>query len=78
MVACDFFVVPTATFRLFICFPILSHYRRWIVHFNVTTNPSAEWTAQQIVKVFPGDGSIPKYLIRDRDGIYGGWFRQKE
>ncbi len=75
--ACDFFTVPTATFRLIYCFLILSHDRRRIVHFNVTTNPSAEWTAQQIVEVFPGDGPIPKYLIRDRDGIYGDYFRHR-
>jgi transposase InsO family protein len=76
-VACDFFVVPTATFRLLYCFFILSHDRRRIVHFNVTANLSAEWTAQQIVEAFPGDGPIPKYLIRDRDGIYGGWYQQR-
>ncbi|MDP2735092.1 MAG: integrase, partial [bacterium] len=67
-VACDFFVVPTATFRLLYCFLILSHDRRRIVHFNVTSNPTAAWTAQQVVEAFPGDGPIPKYLIRDRDG----------
>ncbi|MDP3938194.1 MAG: integrase core domain-containing protein [Deltaproteobacteria bacterium] len=76
-VACDFFVVPTATFRLLYCFLILSHDRRRIVHFNVTSNPTAKWTAQQMVEAFPGDGPIPKYLIRDRDGIYGGYFRRR-
>jgi hypothetical protein len=44
--ACDFFVVPTATFRLLFCFVILSHDRRRILHFNVTAHPTAEWTAQ--------------------------------
>jgi len=76
-VACDFFVVPTATFRLLYCFLILSHDRRRIVHFNVTFNPTAEWTAQQMIEAFPGDGPIPKYLIRDRDGIYGAFFRRR-
>ncbi len=76
-VACDFFVVPTATFRLLYCFLILSHDRRRIVHFNVTAHPTAEWTAQQMVEAFPGDGPIPKFLIRDRDGIYGSYFRQR-
>jgi hypothetical protein len=75
--ACDFFVVPTATFRLLYCFLILSHDRRRIVHFNVIANPSAQWTAQQIVEAFPGDAPIPKFLIRDRDGIYGGYFRRR-
>jgi len=69
--------VPTVTFRLLYCFLILSHDRRRIVHFNVTANPSAEWTAQQMVEAFPGDGAIPKFLVRDRDGIYGDYFRRR-
>jgi putative transposase len=75
--ACDFFVVPTATFRLLYCFVILAHGRRRIVHFNVTNNPTARWTAQQVVEAFPADGSEPRYLLRDRDGIYGSWFQQR-
>jgi transposase InsO family protein len=75
--ACDFFVVPTATFRLLYCFVVLMHGRRRIVHFNVTTHPTAHWTAQQIVEAFPADGSEPRYLLRDRDGIYGRWFQQR-
>ncbi len=75
--ACDFFVVPTATFRWLSCFSILSDGRRGIVHFNVAAKPSAEWTAQQIVEAFPGDGPIPKCLIRDRDGIYGDYFPRR-
>ena len=66
--ACDFFVVPTATFRLLFCFVILSHDRRRIFHFNVTAHPTADWTAQQIREAFPGDGTEPRYLLRDRDG----------
>jgi transposase InsO family protein len=75
--ACDFFVIPTATFRLIYCFLILSHDRRRIIHFNTTLNPTAEWSAQQVVEAFPGDEPVPKFLIRDRDGIYGGWFRRR-
>jgi putative transposase len=44
------------------------------VHFNVTENPTAEWTAQQIVEAFPWD-TAPRYLLRDRDGVYGQTFR---
>jgi putative transposase len=73
--ACDFFVVPTATFRLLFCFVILTHDRRRILHFNVTAHPTAEWTAQQIVEAFPAEGTEPRYLLRDRDSIYSGWFR---
>ncbi|PYT17065.1 MAG: transposase [Acidobacteria bacterium] len=50
---------------------ILSHDRRHIVHFNVTAHPTAAWTAQQIREAFPGDGTEPRYLLRDRDGAYG-------
>lgn len=76
-VACDFFVVPTATFQLLFCFVILAHDRRRIVHFNVTSHPSAEWTAQQIIEAFPGNEPIPRYLLRDRDSIYGTYFRAR-
>jgi transposase InsO family protein len=76
-VACDFFVVPTATFHLLYCFVILSHERRRIVHFNVTPHPSAEWTAQQIIDAFPADGTEPRFLLRDRDSIYGVFFRRR-
>ncbi len=75
--ACDFFVVPTLTFKLLYCFVVLSHDRRRIVHVNVTRHPTDEWTALQIVEAFPGDGSEPKYLHRDRDSIYGDTFRKK-
>ena len=74
--ACDFFVVPTATFRLLFCFVILSHDRRRILHFNVTAHPPSAWTAQQIREAFPGDGTEPRYLLRDRDGAYGDEFRR--
>jgi transposase InsO family protein len=74
--ACDFFVVPTATFRLLFCFVFLSHDRRRIVHFNVTAHPTAAWTAQQIREAFPGAGTEPRYLVRDRDGAYGDAFQR--
>ncbi len=76
MVGVDFLVVPTIRFRLLFVFVILSHARRRVVHFNVTANPTAEWTAQQIIEAFPWD-TAPRYLLRDRDNIYGGWLRQR-
>lgn len=72
----DFFVVPTIRFWLLFVFVILSHARRHVVHFNVTENPTAEWTAQQIAEAFPCN-TAPKYLPRDRDSIYGGQFRRR-
>jgi hypothetical protein len=47
-----------------------------VVHFNVTANPCAEWTAQQIIDVFPYE-EMPRFLIRDRDGIYGDYFKER-
>jgi putative transposase len=74
--ACDFFTIPTATFRILYCFVILSHDRRKVLHFNVTGNPTAAWAAQQIVDAFPYD-STPKYLLRDNDSIFGKELQQR-
>ena len=76
MVSIDFFTVPTAKFRILFVLVILSHSRRRVVHFNVTSNPSEQWTAQQVVEAFPWD-TAPKYLLRDRDSIYGVFFRNR-
>ena len=51
--ACDFFVVPTATFKVLYVFVVLSHARREITHVNVTEHPTAAWTARQILEAFP-------------------------
>jgi transposase InsO family protein len=75
LVSTDFFVVPTVTFRVLFVFVVLAHQRRRVIHFNVTAHPSSEWTARQIAEAFPWD-SAPRYLLRDRDSIYGGSFRQ--
>ena len=72
----DFFTLPTVTFRILFVFIVLRHGRRRIVHFNVTEHPSAEWTAQQMVDAFPWD-SAPRYLLRDRDQIYGAYFDRR-
>jgi len=76
LVSMDFFVVPTATFRVLFVLVILAHHRRRLVHFNVTENPTARWTAHQVVEAFPWD-SAPRYLLRDRDGVYGDEFRRQ-
>ena len=75
-VGIDFFVVPTATFRVLYVFVVLQHARRHIVHFNVTKHPTAQWSAQQIVEAFPFE-SAPRYMIRDRDSIYGAVFTRR-
>jgi len=55
---------------------VMNHERRQVVHFNLTASPTAAWTAQQIVNAFPYD-TAPKYLLRDRDSIYGSVFVQR-
>ncbi len=76
LVSIDFFVVPTLKFKILYVLVVLAHRRRRIVHFNVTANPTAQWTAQQMVEAFPLD-TAPRYLTRDRDGIYGETFRRR-
>ena len=68
--AMDFFVIPTTTFQLLYGFVILEHGRRRIHHIAVTAHPTAQWTAQQLREAFPYD-SAPRFLHRDRDGLYG-------
>ncbi len=68
LVSIDFFTVPTATFRVLYGFVVLHQKRRKIVHYGVTANPTAEWTANQIRQAFPYD-TAPRFLLRDRDGI---------
>jgi transposase InsO family protein len=75
VVSTDFFVVPTATFRLLFVFLVLSHERRRVIHFAVTAHPTAEWTAQQLLNAFPWN-TATRYLLRDRDGSYGETFCQ--
>ncbi len=74
--AMDFFIVPTATFRVLYVLLIMSHDRRRILHFNVTTSPSAQWTAQQVVEAFPYE-TQPRFLLHDRDSIFGSSFARR-
>lgn len=76
LVAIDFFVVSTLDFRMLFVLVILAHDRRRVVHFNVTEHPTEQWTAQQIVEAFPWD-EAPRYLLRDRDSIYGAQFPRR-
>src|SRR5256712_3585894 len=74
--AIDFFMVPTLTFRLLFGFIVLRHDRRELVHVNVTTHPTATWTARQMIDAFPYE-SAPTYVLRDRDAIYGNEFTRR-
>ncbi|MCP5115600.1 MAG: transposase family protein [bacterium] len=73
MVSVDFFTVSTIRFQVLYVFLVLAHDRRRIVHFAVTAHPTAEWTAQQLREAFPWD-TAPRYLLRDRDRIFGHEF----
>jgi putative transposase len=76
LVSVDFFTVPTIRFQVVYVFLVLAHQRRRVVHFNATAHPTAEWTAQQLREAFPFD-QIPRYLLRDRDKIFGDDFRRQ-
>jgi putative transposase len=76
LIALDFFTVPTATFRVLFVLVVLTHSRRGLVHFNVTEHPTAEWTARQLLEACAlEEGS--RYLIRDRDQVYGERFSRQ-
>src|ERR1700680_3082195 len=68
--AMDLFVVPTIGFKLLYGFVILRLDRRDLVWIGVTNNPTGEWVARQITEAFPWDDA-PRFMIRDRDRIYG-------
>jgi transposase InsO family protein len=71
--AMDLFVVPTISFRLLYGLLIMGHGRRQILWFGVTSHPTAEWIANQLTEAC-GWEQAPRYLIRDRDGVYGEVF----
>ena len=76
LVSVDFFTVSTITFKVLFVFVVLAHERRRVVHINVSESPTAKWTARQIVAAFPWD-TAPRYLLRDRDSIYGFEFSSR-
>jgi putative transposase len=73
LVSIDFFTVPTLLFKILFVFVVMAHHRRRVVYVNVTETPTAQWTAQQLVEAFPWD-TAPRYLLRDRDAVYGAVF----
>lgn len=68
--------MPTVSFQALFVLPGLANDRRRILHFNVTEHPTAEWTAQQLVVAFPWS-TVPRYLLRDRDAVYGESFQRR-
>lgn len=76
LISIDFLTVPTATFRVLYVLVILSHEKRRILHYNVTENPTAAWTSRQLIEAC-GSDEQPRFLLRDRDGIYGKLFSRQ-
>ena len=72
----DLFVVPTFSFKLLYGLLILQHGRRQMLWLGVTTHPTAEWIARQLTEACGWDRT-PRYLIRDRDGVYGEIFKRR-
>ena len=68
--AADLLVVQTATYRTLYVFFIISHQRRRLIHFDVTASPTAAWIWRQLIEATPW-GRHPRYLIHDRDAVYG-------
>src|SRR5271163_1890187 len=69
----DLFVVPTISFRLLYGLLILHHDRRQILWLGVTAHPTAEWMSRQLTEAY-GWKVAPRYIIRDRDAVYGDVF----
>lgn len=69
IVACDFFVAVTATFRMLYEFVVIEHGARRLLHLNVTAHPTAAWTLQQLRDAF-GYEDRYRYLLHDRDSIF--------
>ena len=69
IIACDFLVAVTATFRLLYVFVVIEHRSRRPIRCNVTAHPSAAWTLQQLREAI-GLHERYEYLLRDRDSIF--------
>ena len=75
ILACDFFLIPTASFKALIGFVVMELDRRRIVACDVTSNPTASWAANVVRRAVLSAGGRARYLLRDRDSIYGEAFK---
>src|SRR5271166_4197409 len=69
IIACDFFVVASATFRILYVLVVMEHASRRIIHLNVTSQPTAAWTLQQLREAVPSDHTY-RFILHDRDAIF--------
>jgi transposase InsO family protein len=76
IISIDFFTVPTVHLKVLFVFIVLEHRRRQVLHFNITEHPTAAWTAQQMVEAFQDRDGV-RYVLRDRDRIYGNEVRRR-
>ena len=74
--AADLFVVQTLTFQTLYVIFFISHGSRQLVHFEVTAHPTAAWVWRQLIEATPWDRK-PRYLIHDRDRVWGADFGQR-
>jgi putative transposase len=73
IIACDFCVVATATFRVLYVLVVMEHVSRRIIHLNVTAHPTAAWTLQQLREAIPSDHTY-RFILHDRDAIFSTGF----
>ncbi len=71
--AADLLTVHTATFRTLYILLFIAHDRRQLLHVNVTAHPTAAWVWRQLIEATAW-GRRPRFLVRDRDRVYGGDF----
>jgi putative transposase len=75
--ACDYFTIVTSRFRVLYVFVVLSLRRRRLVHVGVTAHPTAPWSAQRLVEAVADGNEVPRFLVHDRDSIFGAVFRKR-
>src|SRR5208282_4146765 len=73
IIACDFCVVASATFRILYVLVVMEHASRRIIHLNVTAHPTAAWTLQQLREAIPSDHTY-RFILHDRDAIFSTEF----
>ncbi len=69
IIACDFCVAVTATFRILYVFVVMEHASRRLIHLNATAHPTAAWTLQQLREAIPSDHEY-RFIIHDHDAIF--------
>jgi putative transposase len=69
IIACDFFVVASASYRIFYVLVVMKHASLPIIHLNVTFHRTAAWTLQQLREAIPSNHTY-RFILHDRDAIF--------